>query len=272
MESSCDLLFEIPPKKRKQRSKLRDLYALVLIEQQSTPDADLAIRVMYYTFAALNSFRKEHPKEVGYPTIFPFVLYTGKNPYSYSLKVIDAFRSNYRIAKKVFGNLSIQMTQLCKYQKGAYQKAGRLTHAGVFQYMLKVGAYRKLKDYKRLLEAMGPEMKSYIKLEGRKGFEYLREGISYLESCASITSKEGNQELVSSLPKEAQERYMSYTEKREKAVWDKGLKEGRQEGEHQGKLETAKNMLSMGQDIDFVAKATGLPKKEIEELTRSSAA
>ena len=61
---------------------------------------------------------------------------------------------------------------------------------------------------------------------------------------------------------------MSYTEKREKAVWDKGL----QKGLHEGKVETAKNMLSMGQDIDFVAKATGLPKQEVEELARGSAA
>ena len=52
----------------------------------------------------------------------------------------------------------------------------------------------------------------------------------------------------------------------------KGIQEGRQKGLREGKVETAKNMLSMGQDIDFVAKATGLPKKEVEELARGSAA
>jgi predicted transposase/invertase (TIGR01784 family) len=40
----------------------------------------------------------------------------------------------------------------------------------------------------------------------------------------------------------------------------------KQEGKQEKAKETAKNLLEMGIDIDKIAKATGLNKKEIEKL------
>ena len=47
-----------------------------------------------------------------------------------------------------------------------------------------------------------------------------------------------------------------------------GRKEGLVEGEKKGKRETAINLLKMGIDIDSIIKATGLVKKEIEDLIK----
>lgn len=47
---------------------------------------------------------------------------------------------------------------------------------------------------------------------------------------------------------------------------EKGREEGREEGFHQAKLETAKNLLSMGLPIEQIAKGTGLSVAEIEAL------
>ena len=51
---------------------------------------------------------------------------------------------------------------------------------------------------------------------------------------------------------------------------EKGLAEGRVEGEAKGKSEankeTAQRMLKLGADVEFISKATGLSKQEIEKL------
>jgi DNA repair protein RadC len=45
-----------------------------------------------------------------------------------------------------------------------------------------------------------------------------------------------------------------------------GLEQGMEKGKKEEKNETAKNLLTMGIDIDIIAKATGLKKHEIEKL------
>ena len=56
----------------------------------------------------------------------------------------------------------------------------------------------------------------------------------------------------------------------EKLGWDKGRMEGRNEGISLGakeaKLETAKNLLSLGLSHKQIASATGLPIEEVEKL------
>ena len=47
---------------------------------------------------------------------------------------------------------------------------------------------------------------------------------------------------------------------------EKGKQEGKIEGELNAKRETAKKMLELGAEIDFIEKATGLSKKEILKL------
>ena len=45
-----------------------------------------------------------------------------------------------------------------------------------------------------------------------------------------------------------------------------GLEKGKEEGEHNAKIETAKNLLSMGLSVDQISKATGLSIKDINAL------
>lgn len=48
---------------------------------------------------------------------------------------------------------------------------------------------------------------------------------------------------------------------------EKGLEQGFQQGKHQAQLETARNMLSLGLDIDVITKATGLSQEDIRSLS-----
>jgi predicted transposase YdaD len=49
-----------------------------------------------------------------------------------------------------------------------------------------------------------------------------------------------------------------------------GRLEGRIQGIREGKLEAARELLKNGVDIDIIASATGIPKKEIEEPARQA--
>ncbi len=48
---------------------------------------------------------------------------------------------------------------------------------------------------------------------------------------------------------------------------EKGLEQGIQQGKHQALLDMARNMLSLGLDIDVIAKATGLSQEDIRSLS-----
>ena len=45
-----------------------------------------------------------------------------------------------------------------------------------------------------------------------------------------------------------------------------GLEKGKEEGEHNAKIETAKNLLSIGLSVDQISKATGLSIEDIKVL------
>ena len=49
-----------------------------------------------------------------------------------------------------------------------------------------------------------------------------------------------------------------------------GLVKGKEEGIKEGKKETAKNLISLGLDIEIIRNATGLSIAEIEELRKES--
>ena len=49
---------------------------------------------------------------------------------------------------------------------------------------------------------------------------------------------------------------------------EEGLQKGKAEGEHLGKLETARNLLQMGIPAEKISLATGLPEDEIAKLNQ----
>jgi len=50
-------------------------------------------------------------------------------------------------------------------------------------------------------------------------------------------------------------------------LWKKWEKRGKLKGRIEGKIETAKNMIKLNADIDFIYRVTGLSLEEIKKLT-----
>ena len=47
---------------------------------------------------------------------------------------------------------------------------------------------------------------------------------------------------------------------------EKGIEKGRAEGKAEGIIETARNLLALGVDVETISKATGMKPDEIEDL------
>ena len=55
-----------------------------------------------------------------------------------------------------------------------------------------------------------------------------------------------------------------------KDILNRGRAEGRREGEEQTKIQIAKKLLALGNDIQSVADLAELPEETVEKLTRST--
>lgn len=77
-----------------------------------------------------------------------------------------------------------------------------------------------------------------------------------------------NDDIVGLYDKELHEELLRNTElyNAEQKGLNKGLKEGKENGIRENKIETAKNMLKESISIDIISKVTGLTKEEIEKL------
>lgn len=79
-----------------------------------------------------------------------------------------------------------------------------------------------------------------------------------------VESLNKDEEMVSFLTEEEDVRILRNTLMSESFM--KGEAKGEEKGKKEKSIEIAKNMLSMGLDIDIISKATGLQKEEIESL------
>ena len=75
-------------------------------------------------------------------------------------------------------------------------------------------------------------------------------------------------DVVGLYDKELHEELLRNTElyNAEQKGLNKGLKEGKENGIRENKIETAKNMLKESISIDIISKVTGLTKEEMEKL------
>jgi predicted transposase/invertase (TIGR01784 family) len=77
------------------------------------------------------------------------------------------------------------------------------------------------------------------------------------------------------VPEPVKEKVMTIADMLKKHGWEQGLAEGMEKGIEKGALSTKRenaiNMLTLGSDIEFVCKVTGLPAEEVfrlaEEIT-----
>lgn len=100
----------------------------------------------------------------------------------------------------------------------------------------------ELKKAMTTLEFLSQDQEARMRYESRQKF--LHDEASLVDSAM----KEGNRRGV-------------------EAGFQKGIEQGLEQGKHQAQLDMARNMLSLGLDIEVIAKATGLSQEDIRSLS-----
>ena len=114
-----------------------------------------------------------------------------------------------------------------------------------------------LKDYFEIIR---------IYLDEEKGLKFLESVLRYLFYTKDESRQEKLIKIIEEIPVRGEEIAMTIAEKYIRIGREKGKLEGEVEGELKGKIETARNMLKLKADMDFIHQATGLPLDEIKKL------
>ena len=133
---------------------------------------------------------------------------------------------------------------------------------------MQTGHRLELPKRSRYYQAAADDL-TLLDLELKLFYDYIRRGTA----DSTLTEKINSSITELKEDRETRRKYMTYTtriaeaksEAREEGI-SIGLSQGISQGEKKAKLETAKNLLSIGLSQDQIASVTGLSIEEIEKL------
>jgi len=104
-EFEADVFYEVP---------INNLSGLILFhcEHQSTPEKDTPLRIWEYILLVLAEYLQNNPKKP-LPIVYPLIIYTGEQLYTYSTNLFDLFGDNKALAEKYLLR-DIQLVDVCR--------------------------------------------------------------------------------------------------------------------------------------------------------------
>jgi len=246
----------------------REAYLYLLVEHQSSPDELMAFRILKYTCNVIDQHLKETGKK-SLPLIYPIVIYHAERPYPYSTDIQELVDAPRELVERYF----LKPFQLIDLARIDDEDLKRYEWAGVMEFALKHIYARDI------LPAIKKFVKILHRLDQADGREFVSIVLEYLMARGAIQDKESFYRLINeqvsvdlgekvmTIAEElrAEGRQKGFMEGIEKGL-EQGLEKGLEQGLEQGKLEVAKRLLMEGVEALFVAKVTGLPLAQIEEL------
>ena len=214
---------------------------IVLVEHQSTVNANMPLRFLQYAARLYERIQNPHDRYLRrlkkIPTPEFYVFYNGEEEYpeTATLRLSDAFIT---MPEKPTLELVVSVTNI------NYNKDSRILRI-----------CKPLKEYTLFVEAV----RRHTRLDSENGFKNaIKECIQndILREYLQRKSKEVMNMLIAEYDYDV-DIAVQRKEEREIAL---------QEGSYQKAIETAKNLLAIGLSIESIAQATGLTKAEVEQL------
>lgn len=254
-ETFADVVYSCSYKKEEIRISL-------LFEHKSYPDAYIHFQLLEYI---LNAFKTKKRKKSNIVPVIPIVYYHGEGKWK-KRNLKDYFSVMDDILFKFIPDFDYILMDLSDYTDEDIKNNifNKLTMKTVALIMKNIRNNEKLE--KNLIDYL-EVCKLYYTED--KGLKFLESIVRYLFQGSDLpreilTQKMGEISFVGG------NLAMNTAAQCEKQGFEKGIEQGKQEGKlegiEQGKIETAKNMISSGLDIKLVVKVTGLPKEKILEL------
>jgi len=236
--------------------KGQEAYLYILIELQSTPDKYIALRVLEYLltfYQDLLKQKKDLPDKL--PSVFPIVLYTGKDPFNCAVSLEELIDKPYKRLMKYVPRFEYYKIAINEINEGKYGELIGLENivAACFNLVRAEKKEKTLEAFERLVE-ISKEHRDYliraIEMWLRQFFK--RKGIEVGEISLS-----GGRTMIEDVIDQIYEEGIV-----------KGKQEGILEGVEKGKLDMAKKLLKKGFSIEELA---DIAEVQVEELKKALA-
>ncbi|EPN2807049.1 Rpn family recombination-promoting nuclease/putative transposase [Serratia marcescens] len=237
-----------------------DGYIYALIEHQSTPDKNMAFRLMRYAIAAMQRHLAAGHEQL--PLVIPILFYHGQvTPYPYSMNWLQGF-SDPALARQLYGG-DFPLVDVTVIPDNQIMQHRRVA---ILELLQKHVRQRDLAD---LMEQLVT-----LLLAGYTTQEQLTSLMHYMLQVGETRNPGELLSTLASRVPEHEDTLMTIAEKLrlegEKRGLEKGRlegwQEGRQEGEREAALKIARAMLASGLDRDSVMKMTGLTTDDLAQL------
>ena len=240
--------------------KIKGKEIFFLIEHQTKIDKKMAYRILEYSMEIIRGRIKNIKGQIeraGLPTVIPIVIYTGEKLWN-AKQEIREIQVEFETIKKVKTITGYNLIDIRDKEKAIKDNL----------FISKISIIERLKNTDEIIETIEQIYNNLNKKEDKKK---LLEIINYL--LEDEINKETLKKLKEKIIKEGGIEMMHAKEvlrrdrlKEIKEGENRGLARGIIEGKIEERLIIAKKLLEEKIDVIFIAKVTGLTKKEIENL------
>jgi recombination-promoting nuclease RpnB len=224
-----------------------DGYVQVLIEHQSTPDRQMAFRLLRYAVAAMKRHLDAGHKTL--PLVIPVLFYAGqRSPYPYSTRWLDGF-GDPALAASLYGKAFplVDVTAIPDDEIVQHRRMAALT------LLQKHIRQRDLAEIMDLLVAA---------LQADKSSSQIPLLVNYIIQAGETTDASAFFcELAQRMPQQ-EVPLMTIAEQ----LRQEGRIEGELRGELKGKLDVARNLLKMQLPRETILQVTGLTEDELNRI------
>ena len=224
-------------------------YIYVVIEHQSSPDAQMAFRLMRYAIAAMQRHLDKGDTQL--PLVIPLLFYHGRvSPWPYPMCWLAGF-ADPDVARRIYGDdfplidITTPDDEIMRHRRVAMLE--------LLQKHIRQRDMMDLHEQLVSLLALGYTSRRQLKTL----LHYLLQAGNAADPVAFL------RHLAQSVPRRShKETLMNIAQFLEQRGHQQGLKQGLQQGLEQGEQQTAERiaraMLANGLDLSLVAKLTGL--------------
>ena len=246
-ESFTDLIYGV-------KINNKEAYISLLLEHKSSPDKYTIFQVTRYILDAWTKLSKDNTKEL--PIVIPIVFYHGKGKWNYKTDIRDLIPGYYKLPEYLKDRIPTMKHDLVDMHRSPDEELDK--YRPIVRLILKVFKYVTQEDEDKLLEIFILATEDAFQKEEE---ETVSDIMGILMMYMSKTDKKITEDKLMKKIDQLEgkgEKIMTILEERELRGIEKGIEKG--------KIEVARNLLSLGLDIDKIVKATGLSEEDIKKL------
>ena len=269
--AASDLLFEIAH--AAPGADHAPIWLYLLFEHQSTPDRWMRLRLLDYCCRIWERDRRDHKNARYLRPILPLVFYQGPTGWRHSPQFVDLFPAAVRDWRWLprFEHVLFDQTRIRPAQVAGSRRARLLQLTMMHAFNRAVPAVRKrmqplLGDLEREPEGGGQDdVKTFVQYMLETGPD---DTPDVMDEILSHTTAELRGELMRTSGDRLRQEGRDEMRGEMRVIAEQRHRQGRLEGQREGRLETIDGLLRTGVDWSVIERATGIGEAQYRKLTK----